>query len=150
MRTFTTTTTVYTFDELSDDAKQKALEDNSEINVEYWEWWDSIEGDANEIGLDITEFDTDRQTIGGKLTDDLQGVCKAILANHGKNCDTYKLAEQWQHKHGEDNEQEFLKALLGEYLQMLIQEYEFCTSDESIADTLIANEYEFTKEGVMV
>ena len=32
-------TVVYTFDELSDDAKQKAMDNNREINVDYPEWY---------------------------------------------------------------------------------------------------------------
>lgn len=39
MRTFETT--VYTFDELSDEAKQKALDNNRDINI-YDEWYDGV------------------------------------------------------------------------------------------------------------
>ena len=35
-------TTVYTFDELSEEAKEHAIEKNREVNVEYWEWYDDI------------------------------------------------------------------------------------------------------------
>lgn len=35
-------TTVYTFDELSKEAKEHAIEKNRDINIEFWEWYDDI------------------------------------------------------------------------------------------------------------
>ena len=35
-------TKVYTFEELSEEAKERAIEKNRDINVEYWEWYDDI------------------------------------------------------------------------------------------------------------
>ena len=52
-------TKVYLFSELSDQAKQKVIEDNYDINVDY-EWWESAYEDAANIGLKITGFDIDR------------------------------------------------------------------------------------------
>lgn len=56
MRTYTIEKTVYTFDELSADAQQNALEELSDINVGY-EWWDSDYDDfktiADIIGINI-------------------------------------------------------------------------------------------------
>ena len=46
-------TKVYLFSELSDQAKQKVIEDNYDINVDY-EWWESAYEDAANIGLKIT------------------------------------------------------------------------------------------------
>ena len=54
-------TKVYPFDELSEDAKQRALESLFDVNV-YYEWWDSTHEDAALIGLKITEFDVDRDS----------------------------------------------------------------------------------------
>ena len=142
MRTYTEEHTVYSFDELSKEAQEKAIERLYNINVDY-DWWDGVYYDAGEIGLEITEFDLYRRDIDGKLT-------KAILENHGKTCETYKLAEKWQNKHGEDNQDEFTKLLLKVYLNILNKDYEYLTSEEAIKETIEANEYEFTKEGVMV
>lgn len=50
---------VYAFDELSDEAKDKAINKLYDINVGY-EWWDSIYEDARNIGLEIESFDIDR------------------------------------------------------------------------------------------
>ena len=35
-------TKVYTFDELSEEAKEKAIEKNRHMNVEYWEWYHNV------------------------------------------------------------------------------------------------------------
>lgn len=35
-------TKVYTFEELSEEAKEKAIEKNRYVNVEYWEWYDNV------------------------------------------------------------------------------------------------------------
>lgn len=42
-------TKVYPFDELPEDAKEKAVEKLYDINVNY-EWWDSVYEDAKEVG----------------------------------------------------------------------------------------------------
>lgn len=94
MRTVTTETTVYTFDEPSERSQQRALERLSELNVDQ-DWWDSIYEDAARVGIDIDEFDTYHGTINGKLTLDLLDSCKLIRANHGKNCETFKTAKQY-------------------------------------------------------
>jgi len=146
MRTFTTTHTVYKFDELSDEAKQKALENLAYTNVDF-DWWDSVYYDAEQIGLELQGFDTYRREIDGRLTQDLPDVCKAIMAEHGDSTETYQLAVKWQHKHGEDNEEAFLKELLQEYLSILTKEYDYLTSEEAIVETIEANEYEFYKDG---
>lgn len=149
MRTYTTKHTVYTFDELSEDGKQKAIESLCDINVDY-DWWEYIYEDAGTIGLELTEFDLDRyKHAGGRLTENMQDVCKAIMAEHGEGTTTYQLAKQWQHKHGEDNEEEFLKLLLEEYANILQKDYEYLTSEEAIIETIRANEYEFSKDGVL-
>lgn len=148
MRTYTTEHTVYKFEELSEEAQQNALEKLYDINVD-WSWWEYIYDDAKDIGLEITSFDLYHNDIEGRLTEDLPTVAQRILDNHGDVCETYQLAKQWQHKHGEDNETEFLKLLLGEYKSLLEREYEYQTSEEAIKETIDANEYEFTKEGIL-
>lgn len=55
----TKTINLYEFDELSEDAKEKALQNLWDINVDH-EWWDYIYEDAERIGLKITGFDIDR------------------------------------------------------------------------------------------
>ena len=48
MKDITITTTVYTFEELSDEAKEKALEFYRDFNTAYWEWWETTLDDQKE------------------------------------------------------------------------------------------------------
>ena len=86
--------TVYNFDELSQKAQEKVIERLWDFNVDH-DWWDSIYEDAKEIGLEITEFDTYRKTISGKLNEFLLDSCKAVRKNHSVNCDTFKTAKNY-------------------------------------------------------
>ena len=54
-------TKVYHFNELSDDAKETAIQELSDINVGY-EWWQYNFDDAENIGLKITEFELGRNS----------------------------------------------------------------------------------------
>lgn len=91
----TRTITLYKFDELSEEAQQKALDNLRDINVDY-NWWLTTYEDANNIGLKITEFDLgNSKKIDGELFEYLIDSCRMIRHNHGKNCDTYKTAQQY-------------------------------------------------------
>jgi len=60
MRIETNTFTVYEFKELSEKAKNAAIEDFRYINVEF-EWWDFLYNDAKELlNIDIEAFDLGR------------------------------------------------------------------------------------------
>lgn len=149
MRTFTTTHTVYKFDELTDEAKAKAIESLYDINVDH-DWWESVYEDANTIGLKIKSFDLYSHDIDGELTEDLHDVCDNILDQHGDTCSTHALAQKYAHRHGEDNDEQFLKELLEEYRVILQEDYDYRTSDEAIIETIDANDYEFYEDGRMV
>ena len=82
---------IYQFSELSEDAKQKALENLSDINLGY-EWWESTFYDAKQVGIEITGFDIYRRYIITKKIN-LEFTCDEILKNHGETCETYSLAE---------------------------------------------------------
>jgi hypothetical protein len=94
------------------------------------------------------------------------------MAEHGKSCETYKLAETWlaksttltaliEEKYGdeaeeelgrleaeqEENEAEFEQALLEEYFTLLAHEYEYLQSDEQVDESIRCNEYTFTETG---
>lgn len=171
----TKTITLYQFDELSENAKKRALEIMIEINVDY-EWWDSTYEDAARIDLKITSFDMD-QYCNGEFLSSASECANKILKEHGEKCETYKTAKQFledrdalveKYSDGKvkctvmeeniydfDNEcdeleEEFLKSLLEDYRIMLRNEYEYQMSDEAIIETIRANEYEFTEEGERV
>jgi len=175
MRTITTHTDVYKFDELNEVAKQAALENMAYVNVEHHNWFDDMYEDAKNIGLIITDFELDNNKKAiGKLNYSLKETVQAIQEDHGDTCETFKLAEKFDKEYdelvgkysseedpervAEDNEDEFdskadqleelfLKELLEAYADMLEKDYEHLTSKEAIIDTIEANEYEFTEDG---
>ena len=161
---------LYKFEELSEEAKQKAIENLYDINV-YFDWWECTYEDANIIGLRITGFDLDRDRHAtGKFTLSACEVAQNILKEHGEKCETYKTAseflEEWnpifaeymdensEHYESYERQQElidlendFLNSLLEDYSIILQKEYEYLMSEEAIIETIEANEYEFYKNG---
>jgi hypothetical protein len=86
--------TLYSFSELSDESKENAIKNNINCNVDYV-WWAGVYADAKELGLIITESDTYHSTIDGRLELSLLESCKVVRKNHGKHCDTFKIAKQY-------------------------------------------------------
>lgn len=174
----TITKQAYKFSELNKTAKQKAIEDNQDINFDSgcW-WWDCIFEDAAEIGLELMGFDVDSGNYcygefkGNNQTAD---VAEMILKNHGKDCGTFKTAEKFildrtvilvkvrllgnEEDYDEyfdncgmfDLEEQFKKDILKDYLQMLRSHKDYLISRQGIIDTFEANEYEFDKDGIRI
>ncbi len=168
------TKTVYSFDELNDEAKENAISRFCDINIDH-EWWDWTYEDAARIGLKITSFDCGRgNSINGEFTESADECADMILADHGADCETFKTASAYLSSRGElvarfsdgvdtdivaeENEhdfdrecdeldREFKRGLLEDYLTILRQEYEYLTSDEAIIETIRVNEYEFDADG---
>lgn len=166
MRIKTTETKVYKFDELTEDQRQKAVENLYDINVSY-DWWDFIYDDAENIGLKLTGFDIGRGNYAkGHFIISAHQVAANIIRDHGEQCETYKTAQDfltevnsrpmpdedsdefsdWEYEMVE-MEKEFLKSLLEDYRIMLSREYDYRTSEEVIIETIKANDYEFTEDG---
>jgi len=163
---------LYSFNELSKEAQNKALSNLATINVEH-DWWDATYEDAKNIGLELTGFDLDRNKhASGKLTLSACEVAQNILNNHGDTCDTHKIATEFLDKHNplfadymneesehyesfeqegklQDLESDFLNDLLSEYATMLQREYEYLISDESIIETIELNDYTFEENGTL-
>jgi hypothetical protein len=162
MRKYTIEKTVYKFDELSPEAQEKAIYNLADINVDY-DWWDATYEDAENIGLKITSFDLDRNRHAeGMFILPAYTVIQKVMEDHGESCETYKTAAEYKDILSEDKqydeegyvteeyekaEDEFLKYLLKDYSIMLQKEYEYLTSDESIKETIEANDYEFDENG---
>ena len=173
-------TVVYKFDELSDEAKQKAIDKNLYLNVDEG-WWDGTYEDATNTGLKITAFDLGRASyVKGKFTLPALDVAKAIIAEHGEQCGTYQTAKDYMAEYNrlvveqcqedadrlysefaaeidlswdidtEDIDAEFLRSLCEDYRIILQNEYEYLTSEEAIIESIEANEYEFTAKGEMI
>ena len=87
------TTTLYSYDELSEDAKDKAIEEMYDINVNH-DWWEFTYDDAETIGLKITGFDIDRGSYcSGDFINSAYSVAKSIIKNtvkHAKHTRQHK------------------------------------------------------------
>lgn len=173
MREDTVTTKVYSFDELSDGAKEKVIEELSNINVDY-EWCDGIYEDAKIIGLEITEFDLGRGAFcRGNWTEDAEETAQLILKEHGETCETHKNATEFTNAVGvqgsifegqddydadddgpfDESDQygeiceEFQQTICEDYRIILQKEYEYLISKKAIIETIETNGYEFTADG---
>lgn len=166
----TKTINIYSFNELSEKAKDKARN--------WWrdcgagdEWYECTLEDAVTIGVRITGFDTGRgQDISGEFMLSPNEVAQNIFNNHGETCDTFKTAaafmaewqpvfdaymdeesERYETREAEEElmelESEFLHDILEDYLSMLRKEEEWYFSDEQVDEAITCNEYEFTEDG---
>ena len=163
----TKTINLYQFSELSEDAKQKAISNLCDINIDY-EWWNCTYDDASNIGLKITGFDIDRGSyVNGEFIDSALSCAHKIESEHGETCETWKTAKQFindfntinlKYENDEINEdeaetdeedlnEEFLKSLCEDYRIILRNEYGYLTSEEAIIETIESNEYDFTEDG---
>ena len=156
-------TKVYQFSELSEQAKEKAIEWYRNGNDCYWVW-DDIKGDAKEIGLKVISLD-DHRANEGEFMLSAHEVAANIIRDHGEQCETHKTAQSFldtvneiQGKYEElegaeyedemmEAEDEFLKALLEDYRIMYNNDIDYQNSDEAVIEAITINEYEFTKEG---
>jgi hypothetical protein len=171
MRVETTSRELYKFEELSEDAQDKAIEKLWDLNVDH-DWWQFTYEDAENIGLKITEFDIDRGSYARGNFEDCAGTtAKKIIAEHGPECETVATAKNYlqelqavieknaienkDEKYPEDFldtkdiDREFLRSLLEDYRIMLSKEYDYLTSREAIIESIEANEYEFLDNGTM-
>lgn len=91
------TINIFTFEELSEEAQQKVLQDYYDINVGY-EWWEFTYEDAENVGVKIDGFDIGRgNNISGSI-DDLETVCNKIIIEHGESTETAILALEYLYK----------------------------------------------------
>lgn len=149
--------TVYKFKELSKQAQAKAIDSNRDTNLDY-EWWNCTYDDMESIGATITSFDLDRREIKIKLNKPINEIINTILAEHGQECQTYITAKCFEKqvrerelkglKQEESTIRMFKDSISLQYINMLEKEYEWLTGDESIKESLIANEYDFLETGV--
>lgn len=152
----TITVTAYSFDELSDKAKDKARQWWRDL-LDVYDVSDWTTEDAKAAGLELTEWDvSSRPTCTIRFADGARNAAKLILANHGETCDTYVAAKQYLDAEADavamedagdvdgaaekldEAERAFGEALEAAYARMLKDEV-----DENIR----INEYLFTEDG---
>ena len=159
---------LYYFDELSDKAKETAINDYRDINVDY-DWWECSYNTWEEMGVKINHFDIYRQDIGLEFYETEEEVAKYIVIDFGHN-EFYDFAKEYLEakkkidktykdsfdEFGECEDYDFELEELNDLFQYdlkhailfwLKEELEYLQSDEAIADTLEANEFEFTEYG---
>ena len=174
METITRNFTIYPFNELSRDGKEKALRDYWQGNMYNDYWFEHIIYDAKEVEIKIKEWDINRGICEIEFLQDIEFTIYKILNNHGESCQTYILAKEYnkdfdllvaKYSNGiktdivdEGNEEEFdeeikdlernFKYELGqEYLSMLTREYEWINSEEYAKEYFNDMDYKFTENG---
>jgi len=167
---------LYEFEELSNEAKENAIERNRTMNVE-WDWWDCTYEGMKEVGVKIDSFDIYYRAIS-IIIEDSEYTARTTIENFGEGMEMVKISKRFIadrdaliKKLGEGNdiagysvkeefideydeeieylEEEYRKEMAEEILTWLREEYEFLQTDEAVAETLIANDYEFTENGQM-
>jgi len=167
----TKTIEIFEFNELSESAKDKAL-DNVRQGSYQSEWWDCTYEDAQAIGLCLTGFELDRHRRAlGNFEDSAEACAHLIVDNHGEACETYKtatvyLADRFNtienapvDGNGElaseynldcdlnDLDAEFLRSILEDYSMQLQRESEYLDSKEHLLEMIDCNGYTFTSTG---
>jgi len=191
-------TKVYTYDELSDEAKQVALEKQRDINVDH-DWWDFVYEDVATVAA-LMGIDIDRIYFSGFWSKG-DGACfegsyeykagsvKAVEAYAPKDEELHHIAAELaalqrkcfyqvrasfkhsghyyhrfctdfsvdfeSHVTGSDYYNEETEAAIIEAIRDLMHwtyrqlesNYEALTTDEAVAETIKANDYDFTDDG---
>lgn len=94
MRTETIERTYYSFDELSEEVKDKAVERLWDLNVDY-DWWVFIYDDAERIGIEMKWFDEYYNIEKFNANWFHTTIAETILKEHGEQCETYKIAKKF-------------------------------------------------------
>ena len=158
------TVKLYQFDELNEDAKDKAREWCRDDHGMKGQWaWDQVQEDAENVGLKIMRLH-DHRPNEGKFIGTALETLESILKEHGNNCETHKTAQRYEKSLREaieavnqdepeacdkleDVETELLADLLEDYRIMYNENIEYAYSDEAIDEDMRANEWEFTEMG---
>lgn len=168
----TKTIKLLTFDELTDEQKEKVLENYWDINLDY-EWWFFQYELAKEINMVIKEFNIDRAdycksefNISGIDTAELilknPDLDKTDMYNHANDYKTEydKIQGMFTENDPDFNdglydslnelEREFLDELENDFLVLLKNEYEWRGGEEQIIETIKINEYTFNEETLKI
>ena len=168
---------VYQFDELSEEVKEKVLDDNRYVAVDYFDWYCDVYSDAEEIGFKIEEFDLYRKYIKVRLNTSVLSSVEWAMNYFGKDTKGYKIAKSYYDEIMKLADSDEVKEYLEEnpdddaydaiynlslddlfyddyvydmrkvFLKMLEDEFNYLTSDEFIIDMFEANDYEFFETG---
>ena len=135
---------ILTFDELSDEAKAKALENLADINVDH-EWWDFTADEIERLGGKLESFEVGYHRHCHITSNDWGAFSASIVENHGEQTDTYKTAKLFLDN--KIDEEDFVQAIREDYTILLNNEYDYLVSDKAIIETIESNGYEFCVDG---
>lgn len=168
---------LYKFNELSDEVKEEVLDDNRYFQVEYFNWWEYVYEEAENIGLKIVGFDLDRWYIRMKLKENMLSSIEEALNYFNKDSNEYKIAKgyydeimklkdseevkEYLRDNPEDDpydavynlnlceefEDDYIKDMGEIFLSALDEELKYLTSDEAIIEMFETNDYEFFETG---
>ena len=188
-------TKVYKFNELSEEAKENAIDKLRDINVDCDGWWEDdflldiglpkkivqkIDNGYVMFNWERIYFSLDRdryiQFVNLKIEDkyidlfrQFLGIPKALWKNvyytfsnenntyYNYNANTYIVFEHQENKDFTEKQWNILEKaqkkfddLVFNAWQQLDSQYNYLISDESIIETIEANDYEFTEEGKLI
>ena len=152
--------TLYKFDELSDKAKEFAVQDNIHILTDFGSYWgEPLIWELKDVGISAGCFDLNRREIEVDFYEDMNDVCaKAVknfkgseiaemCANYLRSVEAQLAFDETDDDMLEDMEMVFIYDLKCEILNMFQMEYDCLTSEDVIADYLLTNEYDFDING---
>lgn len=155
---------VYSFSELSEDAKSVASVYIFENYTD--DWYEGVFENAKLFGVKITGFDLRRRSISGEFIDGIERVIDEIKKS--KNDDLCKIVDWYEgevekldqklitdesytdSEYEEDLislEKEFLYSVLEVFLVVLDREYEYVHSEEFAMEIAEANDLLFYEDG---
>lgn len=154
-------TKIYRFEELSDLAKENAIQNYRELNSHY-DWYEpTLDMFSSQFGIVIKSFDLYKKEIELDFKYNLDEICKSFVYEFNNNSiaeiakdylesiDVQLSLDEPDDDVMEDMEALFVKDLEEEILSWLDNEYEYLQSEEYIVQTIEDNEYEFTEDGKM-
>lgn len=152
--------TLYKFDELSDKAKEFAVQDNIHILTDFGSYWyETLIWELKDVGISAGGFDLERREINVDFYEDLNDVCTNVVKNFkggevAEMCANYLTSVEAQVALDEtdddmleDMEMVFIYDLKCELLNMFQREYDYLTDADVIADYLLGNEFDFDING---
>ena len=149
-------TKAYQFEELDEQTKEKAIDNNRYIGVEDNFWYEFIKEDLISVGIQLRSFDIERGSFAEIHLEDFYDTCEKIIDSHGENCETYKIAERYikeynsikekmdnlEEYENDNSDEEHLNKLmqLDKDLEDLDEEYQKEFSEEVLS--MLRKEYE--------
>jgi len=147
---------LYKFEELSEEAQAKAIK-NHQLHSEY-EWWDSIEMNAEQCGVIIDSFDTYRGDISLSFKWNPQDVANGLIKFWGEGTDIGEISKKFLADretlyidYSTDKEDELVDEFHSDvshyFLNQLRDELEWIESDEYAKEYLSDMGYDFMEDG---